>query len=492
MSRSLPRPLVGFVLALVAGATACSLVLGLRDGVDGVPSADGGGGDGGTQDVDPNPLKDVVTVDVDNATCGDAARDYDPTAIHVDPVNGNDGSTCGGPGPGEPCATFKQGLLRIGQTGKKKLYLAPGDYKEQVTLTPGYTGLTIEGGWGPGWKSDCRSSLAQLVDNRSNTAGQTPTMHINDANNVTLRLFTITSRNQGGVGESVSALWVTSSGSAKQVTIDNMTLVARFGGDGPIGVQGNPSFGADCFDGGNGAPGAPGGAGGDGTWGPNGFAAASGAPGNPGATGTAGAPGSPGASGSCVVSCGKFPGCLPSIVATDGTPGQNGCAGGGGFGGGGGGGGGPTAALFVWGSKVDVTGGTTFVTVQGGSGGAGGPGGAGSDGSPGSDGQSTSCGLTCTAIAFDGGGFDGGNAGFCSMSSGTLDGGKGGAAGGKGGQGGQGGGGKGGAAYLVVYGNGATVNVPGAVITQSNNGAAGDGGAPNGAPGERTNVKVLP
>ncbi len=473
----------------LAGVTACSLVLGLRDGQVGDTGTDGGGTDSGDAgaDVDPNPLKDVVTVDVDNATCGDAARNYDPTAIHVNPKTGNDTSNCGA--ANDPCATLGKALSRAGNT-IKRIYLAPGDYKEQVTLTPGYNGLTIEGGWDADWTSDCKSSLANLVDNRANTPGQTPTLQINNANDITLRLFTITSRNQGGVGESVSAMWVTGS-TTNNITVDNMTLVSRLGGDGNIGATGNPSFGTNCFDGGSGAAGGQGTAGGDGTWGPTGFTPAGAGVGNPGSTGTAGAPGSPGASGTCI-SCGPYPQCLPSGTATDGNAGQNGCAGNGGFGGGGGSGGGPTAALFVWGPTVNVTGGTTFVTVQGGNGGAGGAGSGGTAGSAGADGPAVICTQSCTAVAFDGGGFDGGSGGFCSTTSGTIDGGKGGAPGGQGGTGGQGGGGKGGAAYLIVYGNGANVNVPSTILNQSSNGAPGNGGASNGVLGDKANVKTIP
>jgi len=484
------RTIAGLGVALFASATACSLVLGLRDGTvggDAGVGSDGQVGDAGS-DVDPNPEKDVVTVDVDNAFCGDAARAYDPTAIHVDPNNGNDTSSCGA--PNDACKTLTQALKRAANT-VKKIYLAQGDYQEQVTLTPGYNGLTIEGGWGPNWKSECKSSLANVVDPRSkNDPSGAPTIHIKDASDITLKLFTVTSRNQGFTGTAVSAVWVT--GNANAVSFDNMTLVARYGGDGTIGSPGGTAFsfcGAD-----SGAAGGPGIAGGPGTWGVSGFTPDTAGSGQTGNEGTAGGAGATVANVTCFGNCGSYPTCTAGGPVTASTNGDGlpGCGGPPGTGGTGGGGGGASAALFVWGSKVALSGGTTLFTVLGGGGGAGGAGGPGDAGRPGADGLAdNNCRQSCTAMATDGGFNDAG--GVCvSNFLPPVAGGKGGDAGGPGGSGGQGGGGRGGPSYLVAYGGNGALDVEAGILALSTLGDGGPGGAPNGLSGEMQKVKVLP
>lgn len=482
------RTIAGLGVALFASATACSLVLGLRDGTlgsDAGVGTDGQTGDAAT-DVDPNPEKDVVTVDVDNAFCGDAARYRSPDAIYVDPVGGADIGNCGP--DTQPCKSLKQALTQVKLKNPKVIYLGKGTYQEQVTLTQIENGLTIEGGWGPGWTSECQASLATVIDPRSkNDPSGAPTIHVNNANNVTLRLFTVWSRNQGYTGTAVSAVWVT--GSSNAVSFDNMTLVARYGGDGTIGSPGGTAFsfcGAD-----SGAAGGPGAPGGPGSWGPNGFAYDTGGTGETGHEGTAGGAGESSVDVSCYGNCLAYPGCGVGgpVTTSTGGGGSPGCGGPPGTGGTGGGGGGASAALFVWGSKVSLSGGTTLLTVLGGQGGAGGPGGPGDAGRPGTDGlPDNNCLQSCTAV--DGGFNDAG--GFCSQNRPPVPGGKGGDAGGPGGNGGQGGGGHGGPSYLVAYGGNGSVVVEAGILTVSTVGDGGPGGAPNGAAGETEKVKTLP
>ncbi|CAN5413871.1 hypothetical protein BH09MYX1_BH09MYX1_53770 [soil metagenome] len=73
------RQLTTIALTGVLLTSACSLVLGLRDGTLDF-------GDGGSDaSSDLNPLRDVISIgDANFGNCGDAGRVDDPDVVHVD------------------------------------------------------------------------------------------------------------------------------------------------------------------------------------------------------------------------------------------------------------------------------------------------------------------------------------------------------------------------------------------------------------------------
>ena len=446
----------------------------------------------------------------------------DPTAIYVSGSDAHsiDDGSCGlSPyitgGSDYPCLTVTQGIAQAISTGRDKVLVAAGNYREQVTI---HNSIDLLGGYDPlTWQREIERQTTSITGDPS----QNKTMIADSITQQTrIEGFSINGTDQS-LG-STYALWINDSDShftlvSNQISGGNAAAGSP-GSDGPDGMDGTSGVdGQDAFNSGTAnhaecinsaaTPGNQGtaGDGGDGIAGGNGGAAQ--CPNNndqqpPGANGTGATPGSGGIGGYDIQTnsdCTTYATGGYERDAIDGTDGADGSSGAGGTGclspggsvsngewslasgtngqngtdGNGGGGGGA-------GGGIDDNDGCGTTDILGGSGGGGGGGGrAGMGGNAGGSGGgsfavfitfSTSSSSFPTLLGNtikNGDGGNGGNGGFgghggqgaaggqsgLADSSGLSGNGGAGGAGGNGGHGGGGGGGCGGVSYGVYIHN---------------------------------------
>ena len=484
------RSTVAIGLGLIAGLTACSVVLGLRDGY---PDSGDGGNDGGPIDDQMVPPPDVPPVGFDGsaASCdgGLSGPVEDPNAIHVDPTGGVNASDCGT--AEAPCKTLAAALVRTKNLagGTAKIELAVGTYNEAVTITNVLKSLTIEGGFvrsGNSWTGQCLETLVTVANYDGGPPGN-GTIHMNSGANVTFRLFTVdTMLRPSAFGASVHALVLEPGATA---TLENMSVLSQLGAPGQGGGVGGTLSNGGCVSD-NGQPGSAGAAGGAGAYTPQGYVPAFGATGNKGSFGSNTDGGSGNPYGTCMVNCGtpmmvgsSFTCSSPLDIGPGNTQaGTGGCGGGAGLPGTGGQGGGASVAIIALNGSTLVLRGVRFLTQGGGTGGPGGDGGPGTSGVDGSAGNSQVCITGCSAPV--------GSSCGSATSSATVPGGTGGPPGGPGGNGGAGGGGAGGPAHFIAHGAAATINGLDQIRPGSSNGAGGTGGG-TAPPGPSETVKAF-
>ena len=452
---------------LAIAALACSSLLGIDD-VGYVA------GDASTaEDAPSGVLGDAA--DTQRADCG-AASAPSGSVVFVAPPPTGAPTGCGT--AAAPCSTIAMGITTLGATGGTVL-VAQGTYPEALDVP---ARVRIEGGYrlGAKWTQSCDPGLV-IVQSPSRNV----TVRIQDGDQSSLANLSIFSKPRANPGESIYGLLAT--GTAGDITLDGVRIVAESGGDGLTGDAGAPGVpGAPpCVaeDGGAGAPGALGEAGAS-SFGPDGYIGSGGGPGSGGGMGRGGAIDFTGST----TSASGAPTCMPSTssgamctlggaCASQGATGDAGCGGQGGLGAGGGLAGGSSIAIYVYEGKVHLSN-VDLTSGNGGKGGDGGKGGGGGPGSPGSPGVSggfcpnsvADCNPTPTCHATAGRPIPPGyNAG----------------PGGQGGAGGQGGGGPGGASYALFIGPQAKPDLAGTV--RLTHGTGGLPGTPNGVTGASGN-----
>ncbi|HEX4517850.1 MAG TPA: hypothetical protein VH054_30125, partial [Polyangiaceae bacterium] len=185
-----------------------------------------------------------------------------------------------------PCKTIAKAFANLGS--RNVVYLDDSTFNEVVSFALGQSGVTVQGGWvqgDAGWQAACNntSSIIQGPLDGGSAAVEVA------ANNVTLRLVTVRSKQQGAQGSTVPApesVYAVRAVNAQTLTLDNVTLIAQNAGGGQPGstVSGSPGC---ALTGGNGQGGAVGEAGAAGTFSaPAGFVVAT-----PAGVGTAGSNG---------------------------------------------------------------------------------------------------------------------------------------------------------------------------------------------------------
>ncbi len=465
------RTVVGLGMALLASATACSVILGLRDGTIDRDGGVDGSTDTAVSDADidrgtpPPPDGPPVDFDGSSASCdaGLNPATEDNKAVHVDPSPvGNDLIPCGA--PESPCKTLGRALQRLVQIPATKIELANGIYNEAVTINA-LNNITIEGGFtnsGGVWSGSCADDGVR-IENFDAGPPNNGTLHVTNAS-VTLRLFTVRSMfTNGSYGGSVHAIVTENS----NVVLENMSIASQYGArgfDGIDAVPPGPNFACIIGDGSDGADAGPTG---PGVYGSGGYAAPVGQLGQAGQPGTAGGTGELGTPFvGCRMSCFQNPEAGTCGLAQSGQSGSGepGCGGSGGFGGGFAQGGGGSVALVALGSGTLTLQGVRFAVGAGGQGGLGGAGSAGTAGRAGDAGATTIC-YQCGPFP------------SCAPTSTTTYlGGPGGDAGGPGGRGGSGSNGNGGPAHWVAHQAGVTVLTPGPGVKAGAPGAGGPGG----------------
>lgn len=465
--------------ALSAGVVACSLVLGLKDGV---VTATADAGDGGVIDLRP-----IVTVDASTATCeGGAARNLQADADSVYVLQGGSTivSACGT--KGDPCGTLAVGVEVANANRAKAIYIGPGTYAESLTIP---SGVSVEGGFsvsGSTWTPLCDNITTKLAPDAATVV---------DAENVlnaAVRFLTIVTKPHGDPGESLFAVRVNQS----TLTLENLNVVAELAGPGTAGsnAQGTDTTDTSCNGAGAGAAGDAGAPGAAGSFADDGYqAGAGGGAGTSGARGAGGAYSAPACNNACVSTCtfnayatddSGVPIDDAGNEVTDGATGECDmtttqvcggdvaptCGGAGGLGGAGGTGGAASAAVFAIGAQTNLTiVGGSLASAGGGLGGPGGSGASGASGDTQRNGNTASCNTGCDNACDN-------PASPQPLAGATAS------AGGNGGTGGQGGGGAGGPTYLIVA-------LDGAIVTTSQTGqwqtptTGAPGGAPNGPAG---------
>lgn len=399
-------------------------------------------------------------------------RTYDDTLGIFVSSTGTDGVGCGT--RAQPCLTVATALSQANALGKPTVYVATGTYEEALSLAQP---VTIEGTWsasGPIWTPACESNVATVIQAPPSA---TTTVLLDSINgSAAIRWLQITSKPASEVAYGESIYGIMAIGSSTTLLLDSVVVVASPAGDGAAGSAGIPGLAATdagCEDdGATGAQGAVGASSAGGIFNSFGYLPGNGLNGDfglSGASGTAGGAADCATCGTCLDSHCQF---VPSGAGTIcGSQGLAGCGGGGGVGGLGGHGGGSSIALYVWGATVTSRG-SSFVAGSGGTGGAGGPGGGGGAPSGGVPGTPATCLMSCSFPITD--------AGTCTTTYASEEGGAAGGTGGPGGGGGQGGGGAGGWSCGVYLDTTGTLSEIGSTFTL---GDAGAGGSPAGAAG---------
>jgi hypothetical protein len=253
---------------LLVGSFAAGLFVAACADIFGIHNADvdGSAGDGGAGDVvadvpyDYNVF-DAVDFDVNTAVCGDGGVPFVADAGDAVWVSANTGSDSNACTQASPCQTIGKALGQLGT--RTVVYLDDSTFNEVVTLTQ--AGVTLQGGWvqgDAGWTAVCNNtgSIIQGPADAGPAAVEVTT------SNVTMRLLTVRSKQQGAQGQNVptpESVFAIRANNAPSLTLDNVTVIAQNAGGGQPGSTPNGSvpcmpFGGDGGGGTNGSPG-PGG-----------------------------------------------------------------------------------------------------------------------------------------------------------------------------------------------------------------------------------------
>jgi hypothetical protein len=442
--------------------------------------ADSGDEEDGSQATDSS--KDGPTND---ARPADAKEDSAPTCAPETASEGagifvsSAGTTVSCGTIAAPCGTITAGVTAAAAQSKSFVYVAAGNYVEQVTLQQ--SGLSIVGGWsvtGSVWTHTCDASVTVVAAPSTDNM----TLVISGGGAPTLQSLTLKSKAQANPGESLYGVFVT--GAATKATLVDVDVVVAAGGAGAAGDDGTSPAGptSTCATAGTGAPGAPSMPGTPaiaGTFTASGYVPAictDGTAGSAGQNGTLTAPDSHScinAGKMCtVINTGISVCSYISSTVQSGAVGAAGCGGVAGGLGSGGGGGGSSIGVFSAGASVTITDGS----VESDNGGAGGKGGAAGMGSSGSAGSTGGTYFNCGECGFN-------TADDCVQTTVSLLGGMGGP-GGIGSNGGVGGGGAGGFSYALYAQGAATFDVSSGTMLTPGMAGTGGAGAGTGAPGK--------
>jgi hypothetical protein len=264
--------------SVVCAVAACAEIFGLKNADYGDASATSDGGPDADADAVVDAGQDVVvfdqfTIDVNTALCDGAVTAVDAALWVSNHANSPaDDSTCGT--PTHPCATINYALaMRAADAGVKTIYVDDSTFYETLSIGAPYGGFTIQGGWqltDAGWVPRCDSSLSKIyAPDAAATPSTTVWIHnIGDAG-MTLRLLEIQSKPQAtpGSGETLYAVMVNDT----DVAIENVTLIAQGGAQGPSGSNGDSGLFCSITSSGDGAEGGVGSPGAAGAFNANGY-----------------------------------------------------------------------------------------------------------------------------------------------------------------------------------------------------------------------------
>jgi hypothetical protein len=256
--------------SVVCAIAACAEIFGIKNADTGDASTTT---DGGPADAPPDYVVfDQFTVDVNTALCDGAVPAVDAAVWVSNHANSpKDDNTCGT--QDHPCLTLNHALTRATSAGVKTVYLDDSHFFETLNLDNTYAGFTIQGGWqltDAGFVPRCDSSLSKIY---GPDAGVQPSMTVNihsiGTAGVTLRLLEIQSKPVAspGSGETLYALVVNDT----DVALENVTLIAQGGAQGPYGAGGDAGMFCSYTSSGDGADGSAGVRGDAGSFTPNGY-----------------------------------------------------------------------------------------------------------------------------------------------------------------------------------------------------------------------------
>jgi hypothetical protein len=444
----------------------------------------GSSGDAGVTDGSSNPDAHVAP------PCDPLEKPDETRGLFVSVTRGAPG---GDGSARSPLNSIMDALALARASGRSRIYLDQGTYREAVDIVDSTTGVFIEGGWqytALVWKRICEPDVELLTliePDRNIGVRVTDVVHASGLQNLSVgtKAHLLSTPNDTS-GASRIALFVTGAGSAFRLKgVRLFAADADHGGTASSGAPGGAGVCegvSDCSDGVSPAqPAKAADATAQGTISATGYVPADGQPAvTPGPDGHNGTHGADAVRSDCNTGCG----CGACITVHDAVEravaGKCGCGGKGGAPGKAGRGGGASIALFVSGANAAVDVSYSLLTAgDGGSGSLGGTGGPGAAGAQGESGGFARCHLsdcinTCPSCQYGDVGVpmqapNGGN-------------------GGKGAQGSNGGSGAGGPSYAVVTVGGARVLLDAASLLAHGGAGAGAGNAASGTAADRLSL----
>jgi hypothetical protein len=290
-----------------------------------------------------------------------------------------------------PCFSIRKGMERaLSADHRSRVYLDSGRYSEALVLSPG---LELIGGWDnfdKVWTRKCKSDRNRAAVIASPTEIGVRAEYDGEAVLDTLTIETAA----GQDGKSVYGVFAR--GASTKLSLRDVRVIAANGGAGAAGLAGEtPAAATGTCPAGDGAVGSPAGMPGEsgtlGSFTADGYSPTAAGPGGSGLRGHDGAIVDKPCITDCVTACDTTMCTGPAAPESCGAGAAAGCGGAGAAGGGGGIGGGASIAVYAWGARVSIEGGT----LASGNGGAGGPGGEPGQGGAGSPGTTGAAGPSC-------------------------------------------------------------------------------------------------